>query len=176
LHLTEKVFRPIACAQPFILASTHGSLQYLRDYGFRTFDGIWDESYDLIKDPLQRLQAIMALMKQINDWSPETRHQKLLQAQAVADHNRAWFFSQEFSALVLDELCKNLRVGFADMYQGGLNYRYIGHWEKIQGDEHILAYYLTLGMPKNSKIFLDQWATRIRLLEQKICSQPKKHV
>ena len=33
LHLTEKILRPIACGKPFILVSTPGSLQYLRDYG-----------------------------------------------------------------------------------------------------------------------------------------------
>ena len=30
LHLTEKSLRPIACGQPFILAGTHSSLEYLR--------------------------------------------------------------------------------------------------------------------------------------------------
>lgn len=178
LHLTEKVFRPIACAQPFILASTHGSLQYLRDYGFRTFDSIWDESYDLIEDPAQRLHAISTLMQQIDNWSSQTRHQKLSQAQAVADYNRAWFFSQEFSAQVLDELSKNLQHGFEEMYQAGLNYRYIEHFEKIQGDEHILACYQnpSFGMPKNLQIFFDEWTNRIKQLEQKICSQSKKHI
>jgi hypothetical protein len=177
LHLTEKILRPIACAQPFILASTHGSLQYLRDYGFQTFDGIWDESYDLIENPAQRLQAISESMTQINDWSPDTRHQKLSQAQVVADHNQAWFFSQEFSALILDELCKNLQHGFEAMYQAGLHYGFIGHWSKIQGDKFLLDHYQkSLGMPKNPKIFFDQWTNRIQLLEQKICSQTKKHV
>ena len=179
LHLTEKILRPIACAQPFILAATHGSLQYLRDYGFQTFHGIWDESYDLIEDPAQRLQAISELMTQINDWSPDTRHQKLSQAQIIADHNRAWFFSQEFSALVLDELCKNLQRGFEEMCQAGLNYKFIEHFNKLplDTDESIKNWYVNWGMPENDfKIFFDQLANRIRLLEQKICSQAKKRV
>ena len=179
LHLTEKILRPIACAQPFILASTHGSLQYLRDYGFRTFDGIWDESYDLIEDPAQRLQAISKLMVQINDWSVQTRNQKLSQAQIIADHNRAWFFSQEFSALIFDELCENLEHGFAEMYQGGLNYNFIEHFNQLPlgTDESITDWYVSFGMPENNfKIFFDQLANRIKILEQKICSQAKKLV
>ena len=40
LHLTEKSLRPIACRQPFILMATHGSLQYLRNYGFKTFESV----------------------------------------------------------------------------------------------------------------------------------------
>ena len=55
LHLTEKSLRPIACAQPFILAGTHNSLEYLRSYGFKTFGHIWDESYDLVEVPEERL-------------------------------------------------------------------------------------------------------------------------
>jgi hypothetical protein len=62
------------------------------------------------------------------------------------------------------------------MHKSGLNYHYIEHWKKIQGDEHILAYYQSLGMPKNSQIFFDKWINRIKQLEQKICSHPKKHV
>ena len=52
-HLTEKTLRPIACQQPFIIAATPGSLEYLRSYGFRTFEGIWDESYDDAEDSVQ---------------------------------------------------------------------------------------------------------------------------
>ena len=78
----------------------------------------------------------------------------------------------------LDELSKNLKHGFEEMYQAGLNYRYIEHFEKIQGDEHILACYQnpSFGMPKNLQIFFDEWTNRIKQLEQKICSQSKKHV
>jgi hypothetical protein len=48
--LTEKALRPIACGQPFILAATPGSLQYLRSYGFKTFSGYIDETYDTIQE------------------------------------------------------------------------------------------------------------------------------
>jgi hypothetical protein len=35
---------------PFVIVGTRGSLEYLRSYGFRTFEGIWDESYDSAED------------------------------------------------------------------------------------------------------------------------------
>ena len=66
IHLTEKILRPIACGKPFVLVSTPGSLQYLRDYGFETFGEYINENYDSIQDPLDRLKQIIKLMKDIS--------------------------------------------------------------------------------------------------------------
>ena len=85
LHLTEKSLRPIACAQPFILAATHGSLEYLRSYGFKTFGDVWDESYDAIENPEERLYAITDLMKQISNWLPHHRVRNMADAKAIAE-------------------------------------------------------------------------------------------
>jgi hypothetical protein len=106
-QLTEKALRPIAVAQPFILASTAGSLEYLRSYGFKTFGHIWDERYDLIKDPHERLIRIADLMRQIANWDPETKTKKMAQAQAVADYNKKLFFSKEWQENVIDEYKRN---------------------------------------------------------------------
>ena len=115
LHLTEKSLRPIACAQPFILAGTHGSLEYLRSYGFKTFGDIWDESYDLVEDPAERLIQIAELMKQIANWDPWFKERKLDQAQAIADYNKKYFFSQEFFDLVTNELKTNLTNALVEL-------------------------------------------------------------
>jgi hypothetical protein len=111
LHLTEKSLRPIACGQPFILAGTHGSMEYLRSYGFKTFMHIWDERYDLIEDPYERLAAIADLMKQISTWMPHQRENKMAQARAIADYNKKHFFSKEFFDLIVNELTDNLSTG-----------------------------------------------------------------
>jgi hypothetical protein len=44
--ITEKIFKPIKHGQMFFVAGPAGSLQTLRDLGYRTFDGILDTSYD----------------------------------------------------------------------------------------------------------------------------------
>ena len=108
LHLTEKSLRPIACGQPFILAATHGSLEYLRGYGFRTFGEVWNEDYDQIVDPPSRLRAVVEVMKQISQWDDVTRQQKMAQAQNIADHNRRHFFSDNFFKIVTSELQHNI--------------------------------------------------------------------
>lgn len=115
LHLTEKTLRPIAAAQPFVLASTAGSLQYLRDYGFETYHELWSEDYDLISDAAQRLEAIVSVMKQIAHWTPDQRQQRLARAREIADHNRRHFFSRNFGQLIISELETNLDQAFAQL-------------------------------------------------------------
>jgi hypothetical protein len=108
LHLTEKSLRPIACGQPFILCATHGSLQYLRDYGFKTFGDIIDESYDNIEDPYQRMVAIIHSMKSIASWTATKRESNMQKIQEITEYNRTYFFSDEFFNLVINELKNNL--------------------------------------------------------------------
>jgi len=134
LHLTEKSLRPIACGQPFILTGTHGSLEYLRSYGFKTFNTVWDESYDQITNSKERLTAIVNLMQQISAWSRSTKKNKLAQAQEIANYNRQWFFSQHFFDLVINELTTNLKLAFDELDQCNVNKAWIDRWQ------HLLSY------------------------------------
>lgn len=131
LHLTEKILRPIACGQPFVLAATAGSLKYLRDYGFKTFDTVWNEDYDLISDPCQRLQAIITLMKDIAAWDPITRNEKLKKAQHIADYNKKHFFSEKFFLKITTELRDNLAHGFKTLMDINTSQLYIERRKKL---------------------------------------------
>lgn len=106
LHLTEKTLRPIACGQPFMLLSTPGSLRYLRQYGFETFDPVIDESYDTIHDPIDRVQAVVHQMRRV--LSHDRPAWLLKELQARCDHNKKRFFSQEFLDQVVGEYRYNL--------------------------------------------------------------------
>jgi hypothetical protein len=117
-HLTEKSLRPIACGQPFILVSTPGSLQYLRSYGFQTFEGYIDETYDTIQDPVERLNAIVQEMKRIDQLGSEAKQQLLSDIQAVVDHNQRLFFSKEFYNLIIDEFKQNLDQAVIEVKSG----------------------------------------------------------
>ena len=128
LHLTEKSLRPIACGQPFILGATQGSLEYLRSYGFQTFGNIWNESYDQIVDPGERLIAVIDLMQQIVGWNPKTRTDKMAQARSIADYNRRWFFSKDFFDLIVNELKTNLKLAFEELNQCNNYQPWIDRW------------------------------------------------
>ena len=115
LHLTEKSLRPIACRQPFILIATHGSLQYLRDYGFKTFASVWDESYDHIQDPYQRMLAVIKIMRDISTWSEQKKKRNFAIMDQIARFNQNYFFSDKFKQLIILELEKNLCSAFEQL-------------------------------------------------------------
>jgi hypothetical protein len=100
-HLTEKSLRPIACGQPFLLMSTPGSLQYLRQYGFETFDGLIDETYDCVYNAQERLQAVIKEMKRISSLSCADKIELFGKLQKIAGRNQRHFFNGFF-----DQVCK----------------------------------------------------------------------
>jgi hypothetical protein len=126
-HLTEKILRPIACGQPFILVSTPGSLAYLQSYGFQTFENIIDEDYDNIQDPAQRLVAIVDLMKSIATMPGAQKEIMYKKMQEVCEHNHKRFFSKEFQQQVILEYQQNLNQGITEMnnYTTGIKFQYL---------------------------------------------------
>ena len=44
--LTEKTVKPLITKTPFLMVSTRYQLEYMKQFGFQTFDSIIDESYD----------------------------------------------------------------------------------------------------------------------------------
>ena len=137
LHLTEKSLRPIACGQPFILAGTHGSLEYLRSYGFKTFNDIWDESYDLIEDPQKRLHAITDVMIQIANLDPSDRERKIARAQIIAEYNKQRFFSKEFFNQVVSELTINLTTALGQIVADFDTTPFINGWERVLSHKEV---------------------------------------
>jgi hypothetical protein len=55
---TEKTAKVLAMGHPFIVASSVGFYRDLRNLGFRTFDGIIDESFDMIENHQDRMDRI----------------------------------------------------------------------------------------------------------------------
>jgi hypothetical protein len=102
-HLTEKTFKPIALGMPFVIVGTRGSLEYLRSYGFRTFDGIWDESYDLEPDGV-RIQRIASLLRSLDELGTEAKQDLFNQCQEVVEHNWNHFYNGGFEAVLWKEL------------------------------------------------------------------------
>jgi hypothetical protein len=102
-HLTEKTFKPIALGMPFVIVGTKGSLEYLRSYGFRTFEGIWDESYDLEEDDM-RIKRIASLLRSLDELSLAGKQELFDQCQEVIEHNWNHFYGGGFEAVLWKEL------------------------------------------------------------------------
>lgn len=116
-HLTEKTLRPIACGKPFILAATPGSLQYLRDYGFKTFDGLIDESYDEVPDSKKRLDYIVAEMCRINSMSYTEKSELFAKLNEIAEYNKKLFFSNDWQQSIVNEFVSNYNSAYTELQQ-----------------------------------------------------------
>ena len=87
IFLTEKTFKPIYCAQPFILIGNPHSLKKLRELGFKTFSQWWDESYDEELNFTKRYKKIVKLMEDISSWSLDKCLDITQQMEEVFIHN-----------------------------------------------------------------------------------------
>jgi len=137
LHLTEKSLRPMACGRPFMLAATPGSLEYLRSYGFETFHNFIDESYDLIPNPRDRLQAIVREMQRIIALDHQSKTQLWKELYEIANRNKKRFFSTEFHNDVVCEYIENFNNAMKFMHQNCTAKRWKYIIEKSKTDTRI---------------------------------------
>jgi hypothetical protein len=103
-HITEKTFKAIALEMPFVLVATAGSLEYLREYGFKTFDGIIDESYDTETDDVVRIEKVVKLLKDLDNLSVEQRQQIHQACLPIVQHNFNHFYNGGFANILWTEL------------------------------------------------------------------------
>jgi hypothetical protein len=103
-HLTEKTFKAIALEMPFVLVAPAGSLAYLREYGFRTFDTVWDESYDAETDDVVRIERVAELLADLEAQGPEARLRLHAQCREIVEHNYNHFYGGAFAQILWSEL------------------------------------------------------------------------
>lgn len=118
LHLTEKIFKPIACRRPFILVAAPGNLQYLKSYGFKTFDKWIDESYDLEQDDNLRLEKIVCEIEKISSLSRNDLQKLYEEMHETLQFNFDHFYG-EFKNLIVKELLTNFKSA-VNVYNNGL--------------------------------------------------------
>ena len=103
-HLTEKTFKPICQRMPFVMASSHGSLEYLRRYGFKTFHDLWDESYDDEQDDMLRLEKVGKLLKELDLLSVKELQHLYEKSIPIIEHNYQHFYGGNFEAILWKEM------------------------------------------------------------------------
>lgn len=103
-HLTEKTFKPIALGMPFVLTAPAHSLQYLKRYGFKTFDSVWDEGYDSVISDEHRISAIAELMKDLDRRSIQEKNELFQQCLPIIKHNWDHFYNGGFETVLWQEL------------------------------------------------------------------------
>ena len=94
---TEKVAKPIIASRPFVAFAGQNYLSNLRHLGFKTFSSVIDESYDLIVDFPQRMEAAWAQVEWLCNQDPKQVYGEL---EAVLQHNHQHFLITDWHSAI----------------------------------------------------------------------------
>jgi hypothetical protein len=103
---TEKTISALSSNRPFILIGPCNSLTVLKQKGYKTFDNIFDESYDKITDPSARMEAIFDLVKDISRRPLSEIKQDVLTCQDRINHNNKLVNNARNYYNIFFRLCK----------------------------------------------------------------------
>ena len=103
-HLTEKTFKPIALGMPFVLSAPAGSLQYLKQYGFKTFDSVWDEKYDVEPEDTMRVLRLTELLKKLDQQTEKEKNEMFKKCIPIIEHNWNHFYNGGFEKILWAEI------------------------------------------------------------------------
>jgi hypothetical protein len=108
---SEKALKPFAFKHPMIVWGPPGYLQWLRTWGFQTFDHCIDESYDDIQNHQQRLEKIIQEVARLNatpkDYFKDSLTRKIL------DHNYNRFYDVNWAQQQFQQQLVNVIKEFA---------------------------------------------------------------
>ena len=124
LHLTEKIFKPITTRRPFILAGAPGNLEYLKSYGFKTFDRWIDESYDTEIDHDKRIIKIVDQLEQMSKLSNNQLLEMHREMQPILQYNYEHFYN-DFKKIIVDELLENFQTCITIFNNGRTDDRFL---------------------------------------------------
>jgi len=114
LHLTEKIFKPIVSKQPFMLLAAPGNLAYLKNYGFKTFDAIIDESYDDIYNNDTRVEAVVNQLKWYCGLTNKEKKEIIQEIAPIVEYNFHHFYG-DFKHIITKELLDNTKNLFKEI-------------------------------------------------------------
>ena len=94
--ISEKTFKPIRHAQPFVVFGTPGTLSTLRSLGYRCFDHVLDNSYDTINNNTERFKRVVEVVKHLNSIDLDQWYK---QCYDDIIHNQQLFVSSKYERL-----------------------------------------------------------------------------
>jgi hypothetical protein len=103
-QITEKTFKAIALEMPFVLVAPAGSLEYMREYGFKTFSSVFDESYDTETDDVRRIERVTKLLKDLDNLSQQEKQKIHRACLPIVEHNYNHFYQGGLTEILWAEL------------------------------------------------------------------------
>jgi len=107
---TEKIAKPLLLGHPWIAAANRGFYRDMRNLGFRTFEQVIDESFDLIDNTQDRLDRIAEIVSDLCQ-------------QDLASFIDSCYSVCIYNQLHLQEYRENIRSNFADRFFNYINER-----------------------------------------------------
>jgi hypothetical protein len=105
MFFSEKIIKPIFAVQPFIIIGCRGSLKKLKEFGFKTFDRWWDESYDDAMY-IDRFEKIVETLEFIASWDEEKIKNVMLEMEETLIHNYKMLTEDKSTKMFFNELLK----------------------------------------------------------------------
>ena len=90
-YVTEKICKPILMKHPFVVVGNKHYLENLRSIGFKTFDGLIDESYDRLNGHQHRAEAIADLLSKLDMTNAKQFYD---QSRDICEHNQKILLSK----------------------------------------------------------------------------------
>ena len=103
VFISEKTAKAVIFRHPFLIFGAPGHLREMRNIGFKTFSDIWDESYDNIINPIDRVDAIMSVLTEICSWDEDQWHAKHPELESIVNHNFFAYINKRIKLANLDE-------------------------------------------------------------------------
>jgi hypothetical protein len=107
LFFSEKTAKPLFAKRVFVMFSSQGMLAKLKEFGFKTFDNIIDESYDLEPDLIKRFQMAFDQVIKLSTLDPVQVYE---QASDILEHNHQLMlsdiFTKNLSTFILESVKK----------------------------------------------------------------------
>lgn len=98
---SEKIAKPLLARRLFVVSSSRYYLRNLRTLGFRTFDGIIDESYDTEPNDDARIEMVIAQVRGLCDRDPKEVQQLV---EPIAEYNFNCLWHNRWHQDMLDRL------------------------------------------------------------------------
>jgi hypothetical protein len=86
-YFSEKTWRSMVSQVPFMIVGAPGSLQQLRNMGFKTFNCWWSEDYDSLPSVSQRIESMVSELKKLSNYSISDLRAIRVEMESTIQHN-----------------------------------------------------------------------------------------
>ncbi len=107
-YCTEKITKPLYYGHPFILIGWKNSLKFLKEMGFKTYDDIFDESYDELETWEERTRAVWKEIERVLTLPDKEFYEKFDKVQEKVIYNQKRFFA--YDGYVDDFITKLMKI------------------------------------------------------------------